>query len=91
MAKFAQELSNTQVLALQHGVPHCICARGLRQQVHFLWRPRLNDVCNAMVLEAAFNGQYDAIVTWNIRDFFAAGKIGIKVLSPSQYCAGAGA
>ena len=62
-----------------------ICASGLRQQVHFLWRPKLTDARDDMVLEAAFNGQCDAIVTWNIRDFSAARAIGIGVLSPAQF------
>lgn len=62
-----------------------VCASGLRQQVHFLWRPKLTDVRDDMVLEAAFNGQCDAIVTWNIRDFSAAGVLGIEVLSPNQF------
>ena len=62
-----------------------ICASGLRQQAHFLWRPKLADVCDDMVLEAAFNGQCNAIVTWNLRDFSAAGAIGIEVLSPDLF------
>jgi hypothetical protein len=36
-----------------------------------------------MVLEAAVNGQADAIVTFNVRDFGAAAKgFGIEVLLP---------
>ena len=62
-----------------------VCASGLRQKVHFLWRPKLTDVRDDMVLEAAFNGQCDAIVTWNIRDFSAAAAIGIPVLSPDLF------
>jgi len=62
-----------------------LCASGLRQQVHFLWRPKLADVRDDMVLEAAFNGQCETIVTWNIRDFSAAGAIGINVLSPDLF------
>ena len=62
-----------------------ICAIGLRQKVHFLWRPKLTDVRDDMVLEAAFNGQCDAIVTWNIRDFSAAAAIGIDVVSPDLF------
>ncbi len=38
-----------------------------------------------MVLEAAFNGQCDAIVTWNIRDFEAADALNIEVLSPDLF------
>lgn len=62
-----------------------LCASGLRRQVHFLWRPKLTNARDDMVLEAAFNGQCDAIVTWNIRDFPAAGAIGIDVLSPDLF------
>lgn len=62
-----------------------ICASGLRQQVHFLWRPKLTDVRDDMVLEAAFNGQCDAIVTWNVRAFRAAVDIGIDVPSPDLF------
>ena len=38
-----------------------------------------------MVLEAAFCGQCDAIVTWNLRDFPAAAAIGIDVLGPDLF------
>ena len=62
-----------------------VCASGLRQKVHFLWRPKLTDARDDMVLEAAFNGQCDAIVTWNIRDFSAAPAIGIDVMSPDVF------
>ena len=62
-----------------------LCASGLRQRVHFLWRPKLSDVRDDMVLEAAFNGQCDAIVTWNVRDFAAAAALNIEVLSPDLF------
>ena len=62
-----------------------VCASGLRQQVHFLWRPKLTDVRDDMVLEAAFNGNCDAIVTWNVRDFAAASDMAINILQPDQF------
>lgn len=49
------------------------------------WRPRLTDVKDDMVLEAAVNGQCQAIVTWNIRDFAAASEFGIAVLNPQTF------
>jgi putative PIN family toxin of toxin-antitoxin system len=50
---------------------------------YFLWRPRLRDPDDEMVLEAAANGHADAIVTFNARDFAeAAGEFGIEVLTP---------
>jgi len=51
----------------------------------FLWRPAAADPDDDMVLEAAVNGQADAIVTFNLRDFSAAaGRFGIAVLSPGE-------
>ena len=38
-----------------------------------------------MVLEAAINGQAEALVTYNVRDFaFAGERFGIAVFSPSE-------
>jgi putative PIN family toxin of toxin-antitoxin system len=36
--------------------------------VSYLWRPRLSDPADEMVLEAAANGSADWIVTYNVRD-----------------------
>src|SRR5580704_7764310 len=38
-------------------------------EVHFQWRPQLPDPNDEMVLEAAINGQADALVTYNVADF----------------------
>jgi putative PIN family toxin of toxin-antitoxin system len=49
----------------------------------FLWRPALRDPNDDMVLETAVNGQADAIVTFNIRDFGdAAKRFGVEILLP---------
>ncbi len=47
---------------------------GIAQPVSlsFRWRPRLSDPNDDMVLETAVNGNADAIVTFNQRDFEAA-------------------
>jgi putative PIN family toxin of toxin-antitoxin system len=51
----------------------------------FLWRPQLADADDDMVLEAAVNGQAEAIVTFNTRDFTpAAGQFGIAICTPSE-------
>jgi predicted nucleic acid-binding protein len=54
-------------------------------EVRFVWRPQLTDADDEMVLEAAINGQVEAIVTHNRRDFErAAERFGIDVLSPAE-------
>lgn len=54
-------------------------------EIYFLWRPQLRDPGDEMVLEAAINGQADAIVTFNQRHYtVAARQFGIKVLRPIE-------
>lgn len=62
-----------------------LCAMAVHQTVHFLWRPRLADVKDDMVLEAAVNGQCQCIITWNLRDFVAASSFGIQVMTPQTF------
>lgn len=53
--------------------------------MHFLWRPQLRDPCDEMVLEAAINGEADALVTFNTRDFGAVpGYFGVDLLLPRE-------
>jgi putative PIN family toxin of toxin-antitoxin system len=50
---------------------------------HYLWRPRLRDPDDDMVLEVAVNGRADAIVTFNARDFAGiVDEFGIDLLTP---------
>jgi len=54
-------------------------------EVHFRWRPQLRDPNDEMVLEAAIHGRADALVTYNIADFAAAGdRFKIPVLRPAD-------
>jgi predicted nucleic acid-binding protein len=53
--------------------------------MHFLWRPQLTDACDEMVLETAINGDAEALVTFNARDFGAApGHFGVDLLLPRE-------
>ncbi len=62
-----------------------LCRTGVRQDVHFLWRPRLADPSDDMVLEAAVNGRCDAVVTHNVRDFAGSMAFGVQALTPAQF------
>jgi putative PIN family toxin of toxin-antitoxin system len=51
----------------------------------FLWRPRLKDPADEMVLETAVNGNADWLVTFNARHLRdGAGDFGIRVMRPSE-------
>ena len=52
---------------------------------HFLWRPQLRDPNDELVLETAVNGNADALVTFNVRDFGTMpARFGIELLSPRE-------
>jgi predicted nucleic acid-binding protein len=52
---------------------------------HFIWRPRLRDLGDELVLEAAVNGGAAAIVTFNRRGFgVAPHQFGVDVLTPIE-------
>ena len=61
-----------------------------RVDIAYLWRPRLRDAADDMVLEAAVNGRATAIITFNQRDFLPQTQnFGIAVLTPAQFFQGA--
>ena len=52
-------------------------------EVNFRWRPQLSDPKDELVLEAAVNGDADALITHNVRDFEPATRsFGLRVLLP---------
>jgi putative PIN family toxin of toxin-antitoxin system len=54
-------------------------------EVHFRWRPQGRDPNDEMVLEAAINGQADALVTYNVGDFTGpAERFEIMVMQPAD-------
>jgi len=54
-------------------------------EVHFSWRPQLHDVDDEMILEAAVNGNADALITHNVLDFRSAAlSFSIPVLTPAE-------
>ena len=56
-----------------------------RVPLRFLWRPRLKDPADEMVLETAVNGGADWLVTFNVRHLAdAACEFGIRVVRPFE-------
>src|SRR5256884_5708826 len=54
-------------------------------QIRFLWRPLLSDPNEDMVLETAFNGRADLLVTFNQKDFAAAAeRLALKILRSEE-------
>lgn len=60
-----------------------ICAIADGIQPTWLWRPQLRDPDDEMFLEAAVAGNAH-IVTFNLRDFGAAERFGVRVMTPRQ-------
>jgi predicted nucleic acid-binding protein len=53
--------------------------------LRFLWRPRLKDPADEMVLETAVNGTADWLVTFNLRHLAAAAReFGIRAARPGD-------
>ena len=51
----------------------------------FLWRPRLRDPDDEMVLDAAINGAAEAIVTFNVQDFLSGAAVfNLRILTPAE-------
>ncbi|HNY40538.1 MAG TPA: putative toxin-antitoxin system toxin component, PIN family [Bryobacteraceae bacterium] len=51
----------------------------------FLWRPRLKDVADEMVLETAVNGAADLLVTFNLKHLGeAALEFGVRAMRPGE-------
>ena len=51
----------------------------------FLWRPRLKDAADEMVLETAVNGTADRLVTFNLKHLgVAALEFGVRALRPGE-------
>jgi len=54
-------------------------------EIHFQWRPQGRDPSDEMVLEAAVNRRADALVTYNLGHFAAAGeRFKIVIVNPAE-------
>jgi putative PIN family toxin of toxin-antitoxin system len=62
-----------------------LCQIANLHEVHFLWRPILNDPKDDMILDLAVRANCKYIVTHNIRDFSGVHKFGIIVLTAKEF------
>jgi len=62
-----------------------LCDSGNKWKIYFLWRPRLSDPKDDMVLECAVVSRSDYIITFNRADFQDAHQFGICVLDPKRF------
>ena len=66
-------------------VVRAFCKMGEPVHIAYLLRPQLADPDDEFVLETAYHGRAEMIVTLNIRDFLiAARRFSIAVLGPGQ-------
>lgn len=68
-----------------HDLIDYVCSVAASHEIFFLWRPQLRDPGDDLVLELAVAAACDAIVTHNVRDFDAAGRFGIRVVTPGDF------
>lgn len=67
-------------------VLNMLCFAGTEISIHYLWRPKLSDPKDDMVLEVAVNGRADTIVTFNTAGFSAQSKqFGLRLMTPGEY------
>jgi putative PIN family toxin of toxin-antitoxin system len=62
-----------------------LCTIGNRHQIHFLWRPYLDDPKDDMVLELAVTAGCRYIVTFNERDFRDIERFGLQAIRPIEF------
>ncbi len=58
-----------------------------QQDVFYLWRPRLKDPDDDMVLECAVAAGCKYIVTHNVRDFAGIDSLGVAAIRPADFLA----
>jgi putative PIN family toxin of toxin-antitoxin system len=61
------------------------CSIANLHEVHFLWRPILNDPKDDMILDLAVRANCRYIVTYNTRDFSGVNKFGIQAVTAQEF------
>ena len=80
--KFYPQFSKEEIISFIDD----ICFISHHQKINFLWRPFLKDIKDDMVLETAFNGNCNYIITYNIKDFKGVQeKFAIQIITPKEF------
>lgn len=66
------------------GIVKAFCLKGEPVHISHRLRPQLRDPDDEFILEAAYHGKADVIVTFNRRDFAAVKRFGIELISPAE-------
>jgi putative PIN family toxin of toxin-antitoxin system len=61
-----------------------LCLLGDHQKIYYLWRPRLSDPKDDLVLELAVASGARYVVTYNTADFKGAEKFGVRPITPKE-------
>ncbi len=72
-------------LAVIDDIVDRLCCLARCHAIPFRLRPELRDANDEFILELAFVGRCDYIVTHNVRDFLAARRFGIRVVTPGDF------
>lgn len=62
-----------------------LCSVANLHEVHFLWRPVLNDPKDDMILDLAVRANCRYIVTYNTRDFTGVNKFGLQAITTQEF------
>ncbi len=62
-----------------------LCSVAHLQEIHFLWRPVLNDPRDDHVLELAVESGCKRVVTHNVKDFAGAERFGVTPVTPGEF------
>jgi putative PIN family toxin of toxin-antitoxin system len=61
-----------------------LCLLSDHQRIYYLWRPRLKDPKDDLVLELAVASGARYVVTFNTADFKGADKFGVRPITPKE-------
>ena len=62
-----------------------ICYNFEHQELHYQWRPMLNDPKDEMVLETLFNSRSQYLITYNKKDFTAVKELKNRILDAKEF------